>query len=323
MGRHAPLDLPAGVEVGSVSRTFAAAAGGLVALCALVVAAIVLALGLRDGDTPPVELRPFALRSSLTPASHLFGDLVTAELALTFDRTAVDAASVTVSADFRPYLVVGRWLDERTDGRAVLRTWRWRLLCTDAPCLARGRSRRLRLPPADLAYRLADGERRRRAVEWPVVEAATRLSAGDRQAETLNGLFRVGLAPPEPTYRVGPGPAAWLLYGGAALLAAAALGLFAPELRRAFAAIPRPERDPLAGLPPLERALALVERAGANGGGGELRKALDRLARELRRTGEGDLARSARRLAWSSRDPSRPDVGELTGEVRKTIGGVR
>jgi hypothetical protein len=71
-----------------------------------------------------------------------------------------------------------------------------------------------------------------------------------------------------------------------------------------------------AHLSPVERALVLAEHATAHGEVEESRKALERLAEELRkRSAEGD-ANDAERLAWSESGPSPETVAELATSVR-------
>jgi hypothetical protein len=71
----------------------------------------------------------------------------------------------------------------------------------------------------------------------------------------------------------------------------------------------------------LERALARVRAAGANGGGDE-RRALEHLAVELAVSGEAGLARDARRLAWSPERPPADGLRDLRVEVERLLGGA-
>ena len=76
-----------------------------------------------------------------------------------------------------------------------------------------------------------------------------------------------------------------------------------------------------AHLTPLERALALVRVAATEDTEDEARKALERLAAELRRTGHPRLTDSARRLAWSQERPSPAAVEELVQDVSRSLNG--
>ena len=71
-----------------------------------------------------------------------------------------------------------------------------------------------------------------------------------------------------------------------------------------------------AHLTPIERALALAEHATAHGEVDESRKALERLAAELRRRRAVTQADDAERLAWSETDPSPESVAALATSVR-------
>ena len=72
----------------------------------------------------------------------------------------------------------------------------------------------------------------------------------------------------------------------------------------------RRARDPLAGLSPVGRALALLERARTPA---ERRAALDRLARAV---DDDELADEARRLAWSEQAPDAPGRRGRGGAAR-------
>jgi hypothetical protein len=76
-----------------------------------------------------------------------------------------------------------------------------------------------------------------------------------------------------------------------------------------------------AHLTPIERALALAEHAAAHGEVDESRKALERLAAELRRRRAVAQADDAERLAWSETDPSQESVAALATSVRSNGAG--
>jgi hypothetical protein len=309
------------VEARRVRRPSLGLAAAIAVIVALVVGAAVLAFALTGGEAPEGDVRTFEARASLAPARHLFGDPVTAEIVVAFNRLAIDPGSIRVRARFRPYLVVGRSRVVATEGRSTVVRHRFRLLCMDGPCLGATRTRRFALPAPEVDFTPTDGRPRTSTLAWPPLEQTSRLRDEHLEAPTLTRDFRIRLAPPEPQFTRDAGAVAAVLYAGALLLLALALWVLRPELRRMLALLPRRSRDPLAGLPPLERALVLVERAGANGRNPhELRAALDRLAQELRRTGAHELAISAKQLAWSPPAPDDPELGSLTGDVRRLIG---
>ena len=299
-------------------RVVAVAAAAL-----LVVAALAAVWALRGDDDRPSRFDPFEVRASLSPRTHLFGDLVNADVAIELDRDAVDPRSVRVRARFAPYEVVRREVEERAAGDVVALRYRFELLCVRAACLAQQRLPvAIDLDPVEIRYRLRRGVARRRRLAWPRSEIGSRLGTVELESLDLSRPWRASMTPPPPSYRANPRLVAGALYGGAVLLAALALALLAPAVRRALRVAPR-RKDPLAGLPPLERALALLQRALAAGTPEEQRKALDRLARELRRHGDVELAQAAGRLAWSPPTPAGDELGALTGRVRQTLGGRR
>ena len=302
-----------------MSRRVVAAA----ALAALVAAGAGAVWALRGEDDRPGRFDPFEARVSLSPRTHLFGDPVTAEIAIELDRDAVDPRSVRVRTRFAPYAVVRRDVDQRTADDVVSLLYRFSLLCLRPACLAQQRLPvAIELDPVDVRYRLHRGASRRRTLPWPRSEIGSRLGTVELESLDLSRPWRASLTPPPPSYRADPRLVAAAVYGAALLLAAFALALLAPAVRRALRVAPR-RKDPLAGLPPLERALVLLQRALAAGTPEEQRKALDRLARELRRHGDVELAHAAGRLAWSPPAPAGDELGALTGRVRETLGGRR
>ena len=74
-------------------------------------------------------------------------------------------------------------------------------------------------------------------------------------------------------------------------------------------------------LTPLERAIAVLERAQKQGIEREQRLALDRLARELRTGGQHELAGTARELAWTADVPGPDRTATLSEQVRAVIAG--
>jgi hypothetical protein len=74
-------------------------------------------------------------------------------------------------------------------------------------------------------------------------------------------------------------------------------------------------------VPPLEKALRLVERTAARDVVPEKREALEVLAAELDTDTEArPLADTARRVAWSPPAPPRPDTEKLVDTVRGSNG---
>lgn len=298
-----------------MSRQWAVRAGAAVFLAAAAVAAAWL--GTRGGAPSAVPQR-FAVHAELDPRTLLFGDRVTARVDVELDRRAVDPASVRVHPSFGPNSVTGASRVEGRAGNAVVLHYRFGLVCLTSACLPQ-LAAATPFPPARVTYRIRSGAIRSTSVEWPRTQVGTRL-----QLRELNALragqplsFRGGIVPRAVSYRVRPALVAGSLYAAAVLVALLAGVLLAPELGRLLR-LTGIREDPLAGLPPLERALALLERALASGDLAEQRKALDRLARELRRRGDDGLAGAARRLAWSRTAPGE-EARDFTGTVARAI----
>ena len=74
-------------------------------------------------------------------------------------------------------------------------------------------------------------------------------------------------------------------------------------------------------LTPLERALAVLERAHAEGVEREQRLALDQLSHELRTGGLQELDGTARSLSWEQSVPDADRTSTLTDRVRQVIAG--
>jgi hypothetical protein len=273
-----------------------------VGLLSVALVAIALALFIRWGDEPSAT-QDVAASTSLAPLAGLFGDAVRAEVDVVLDPRRVDPESVLVSVDFGPLEGPALVGPERLEaGRSTHVRFRYELLCLREDCRPRSGKHEIKLAPALVRYRLLDGRSRTLRAEWPApVVIASRLTAEG----SARPVWRVREQPPPVSYRVRPDLAAAAGFSIAALLALGAVLVIATEVL-AFAR--RRRSDPLAGLTPLERALALLARAVADGGAARQRRALDRLARELRRVGDDDLAADARRLAWSR---ARPESGRV------------
>jgi hypothetical protein len=149
-------------------------------------------------------------------------------------------------------------------------------------------------------------------VAWPVFGVQSRLTAEEIALSTPE--IARGSTPPPVSWRISPG-----LLGGIALSSAALLILGAGWLVASVVArntrLVRTRRIP-AHMTPIERALVLAEHAAAHGEVDESRKALERLAEELRRRHAGAYADAAEQLAWSESGPSPETVAALAGNVR-------
>jgi hypothetical protein len=313
-----------------------------VAAGALVVAliAVVLVIALTGSNQPsgagslPLG-EAVAATWSLSPTSHLFGDTVHMRVEATVDRRRLDPRYLQLDAPLKPYERVGaRYRTQRNIGRYSEIVYRIDLRCIQESCVSQVSGlRRITLEPAHLVYRPPASLRNGlQPIEhtWPGIVSYSRLDPNDITArargvtpfgQNPNRAAKQPLPPwryatdlPPVTYSVRPNKAFWYAVAFALILVGAAGLLLRPYLPRP--AFLRRRREP----GPLEIALATVERARASGRRERERQALELLGAELVRSGELQLAESARALAWSQPDPPEPGLtAALTLDVRKVI----
>ncbi|HET7572095.1 MAG TPA: hypothetical protein VFJ77_05425 [Gaiellaceae bacterium] len=260
---------------------------------------------------------PLKAYASVTPTVHLFGDLVTARVAIVADTKWVDPLRVRVRTDFSPYTEARPPRVRRLrSGRFQQITWTWTLHCLTARCVPI-------VPPSDkfhvftfhsahIDYLRPDGARAYGIdARFPPVEVLSQVSPG--LAYTLlktNQLnWQLAFSPvPRPSYRLAPrtlfavalGLAGLFALGGLAALGRWALGFRSPKTA-------------LAGQrPALERALALFLWAHERGDDTLQRKALERIAGELEPGGH-DRSQAARAIAWAPEAPEDEDVQAIVG----------
>jgi hypothetical protein len=256
--------------------------------------------------------------ANVTPARSLFGEVLTARARIVVDPGAVDPSRIRLVTDFKPYRVRGE--SHRISsgpGRTVVVEFAYQLQCISRECLPRGGGRAaaaevVRLPAGTATLPQRDGRSVARKVSWQAVAVQSRLTADEIGLSTPSAM---AAAPPAAvTWRVSPGRLAGLSFAAALLLTLAAAWLVATVVRRDLRLVRAP-RIP-AHLTPVDRALALAQHAAAHGEVDESRKALERLAIELRRRQEEAQAKAAERLAWSEVGPSRVTVDALAQSVR-------
>jgi hypothetical protein len=269
-----------------------------------------------------------AATATLDPTVVFFGDELTARIDVAVDKAKLDPGRIRIATAFRPFDRLAQAKTRRDAGRIAYITETYRLRCLSRACVQV-------LPPVAAAAGGAKPPQRRATtfaparvyvrgpsavhpllLDWPVAESVTRVNQTEAQQESF--FYKASLTPPSPSYRVTPRALLWLL------LAAFVVALAAPvavALRRIRAW--RRGRMPAGRheLPPLERALRLLEWANAQPAGEARRRALELVATELRRGGRDDLVRAARDLAWSQPPPEPDDAGELGTRVRTATGG--
>jgi hypothetical protein len=276
---------------GVIARVLVAALAGIV-----LAAGVLLAQRLGTEPSPPPQ-QAVHVEAALSPGARLFGDVLVAEVAVTVDPRRVDTGSVRLDSDFRPFALRSQSVER--DGAKTI--WRLELLCLNRACLPQqGKPRQIRIERGFVRF-VRDGVPLSWALDWPPVEIASRLTAGDRVRPAMR--LPEG-PPPAVSWRIEPGLLAALLYCGAALLAAVALVLLALEVKRALAGRRVDSRSPL------DRALAFLERARSVP---ERRKALDRLARVVP---DAELADEARTLAWAEPPPGSAEAAALAERAR-------
>ncbi len=283
------------------------------------VIALVVAVVLLRGGGSIDKIQAIQATATVEPGAHLFGDRLAARVEVLVDRRAVDPASVRIQAAFAPYGTAGPpTLAARRARNDVSLTYAFTLLCLRNECRPEPRgAKEFRFGTVQIRFR-DHGRAATLAVPWPPVEVGSRLTSADIGQPQLRAR---DTELPAVSYRASPDVLAALLFALAAALALAGGALVWPSISPLLPA--RRPHDDLAGLPPLERAVALLRRSLARGRASDQRKALDRLARELRRSGRDELAGGARALAWSERDPAPDELTDLAGRVEATMGAER
>jgi hypothetical protein len=260
---------------------------------------------------------PVSYQAAVVPARIMFGDRAFGELRLTIDTTRVDPAEVKVVPTFKPFRRVGAAESTRVDlGDTTVLTLRYPIQCIDRGCASGSEGRQIDLPVGVLRYVTRQGDILTLPLSFQTVYVASRLAPEvQRQiAETpgelaldpgTNSLPRLGFHPIA-------GALPWLFAGTSAAIVLA-LGLaLGWKLRRRTAAV---AVDAGAAMPPFEAAIQALGEALSGGSEEDRRVALDALARELD-AGAPDLARDARRLAWSRSGPDEARAQGLLAAAR-------
>lgn len=264
------------------------------------------------------EGSPLKAYANILPAVHLFGDTIHARLEVVADAKWVNPARLRVSAEFAPYQQVKPPTRLRLQvGRFEQVTWTWTLRCLSARCIPvippSEKFHLFRFPQAHVRYLRPDGTVDFDvAASWPTVEVLSQVSPAVVRALAKKRYdWQYTLAPvAAPTFRVRPMLLFWLAIGAASALLLGALLAAA----RWYGAL-RPARATAASQgAPLDRALALLRWAHAEGDETLQRKAFERVAGEL---GVERLSETAHELAWSPRLPEDAEVEAFAEEARE------
>lgn len=297
-------------------------AGAALLVVIVVATAVLVVSGGGDTGSPPSAIQA---RGALLPGVVLFGDTLTARLDVTLDRSKIDPGSVRVQAGFAPWKPVAPAKQVRRDGSGsstyIGKTYVLR--CLEAACTSQNDSVVEDLDQARVSYVTRDGTHKVMKVRWPQLIVDSRYAqktlsaAGSTAAPWKAALFSL----PSLTYSISPSLLfALLLIGGLGLLLAAGVLVHMARRRPEVEAAPAPAPAPPAPvLPPVERALLLLELSERVDGAGDQRRALERVADELTRRGETELARAARALAWSERPPGTEQTIEFAASARPKV----
>jgi hypothetical protein len=255
---------------------------------------------------------PLKVFASISPPVHLFGDSITAKVAVVADRKWVAPANLRVAVHFRPYEPIAPPTEVRTgSGRLLQITWTWRLRCLTPECVPVMRHSQFThvflFSPAHIEYLSPTGQVRYAVdARFQRVEVLSQLSPSvihALEAHTID--WQAPITPiTRPHYRVSPDLAFWL-----AVALAIVLGTTGLAVGTRWALQFRPRADAAASLPAssLERALTLFFWARAQNDETLQRKALERVADELP-FDVHELSETARALAWSREAPDEEDV---------------
>lgn len=264
----------------------------------------------RRDPTSHLQVEPLVITTSMRPKTMLFGEQVTARLDVAYDSDKVRLKGV--NARFGTFTVVEESRKKLTIGPDVYLQFRYVLECFTSTCLPPRGGGYAEIPVAKVRYEDTTEGLQENEVEWAPLRIRPRIGIHDFEGRPFSAPLR---ELPSPSYRFDPG----LLAVAAALLALALFTVGAGALAVAFGARARVAAFVArrrSAFSPLHRALDLVRESRDRR---ERRRALDRLAAELRRRQQADLAVRATGLAWRKVDPSDTMVAPLSEEVERLV----
>ena len=291
--------------------------------------AIVAIAGLGDEVNTAGQAVPgraaVTVKTDVTPRTHLFGDTLVARLDLVVDRDAVGPGLPRVVRSFAPYAIERVTTVRRDAGRFSQLRYTFRLSCLREGCLSTSGRAKVRFDPVRVLYRSPAGEARVVRASWPAVELYSRLASVPKEEQSSSQTSSRFNTPVMAPWRADltalpPVSNRWSPTLIIAVLLLAAGLLVLPACVLVYLALPwraSPSWEAwLALLPPIERALAVLERARTQGDGTARRRALERLGMELRARGAEELAREALELAWTEETPTSEAILRLERHIR-------
>ncbi len=291
--------------------------GSGIVVLAIAATVAILILTLDHEHTAANPRQPISGETSLSKSAALFADPVQARIEILVDRDRVDPAKVGFNPTWILYQRIGIPRVQRHDtGRTTQLVYTADLVCLTYSCLPSFTGTRVQFPQAKVFYTLrSDGRRRTLELPWSAFALGprTQLSDLNNADPFVQPAWRATTEPQAVSYATSPSVLRSGLFVAAAVLFLLALGaffLFARALKRRWR--PKPKT-------PLEQAVVLVEKASAREDQQAKRKALELLSRELAHTGEGELALTARELAWAEATPVPSSTQPLTLDVRRVI----
>ena len=263
----------------------------------------------RAGAPAPLTRDPISVTAQVEPDGAFFGQPVVARIDVHLDATVVDPDRVRPQLDFAPYTAAGPTTVERvTSGHLSRITYRYPLRCLAEGCDPAADQGLVDFESGRVFY-VYQGERRGRVLaeefDWAPFVVTGRVAQNAvrdiRWRASQSSLAAV-------TYRAEPRATATVLLALAVVLAALAAAV-------AWLQWGRRRREELgaevAEQTPLALVLAAARAAAGNGDVPKRRRALESVARELRRAGLVHLAVDARTLAWSPQPATSEEVESL------------
>ncbi len=301
-----------GVLIGLVALITAGAVAAIVVVSSPGGAESVVSASVGEGT------RAVVVTTGITPEPSRVGDRLVATLDFRVEVERADANSVRVlEARFPPFTQLAPPTITRTDvGDLSFIRFEYPLQCRELACVASEEA--IRFPRVSVRWiDRIDGVASQGGdfVDWPEVTIVPRVADADLVQPELAA---VSTGEAEPTYRINPDFLGWLFLGVAAALV---VGVGAGAGWKLWGSAPRPEEsdEPASEeSSPLEGALTALE-ALPSWERDEARQALDSLSRALEAAGIPDLARQARRLAWSPATPEQDAVRDLIAGVRQAL----